>query len=191
MFSSADDARTGTPRARDRDTLAYLEPGSRSWGGIEITDAVAAHRSGFLRYRLEVFAPGTNEAERRDLRFFRRVRVWAAVAALAAEMIVGAALPGAIGILAIAGSYLFVVAYWLHRTSRVRRSIRRASIAVVLRGEPGDVIGDFDLFADCVDSLRELDVLAAAGAVTPAEHELSWSRVYARLAPSENPAHAK
>jgi hypothetical protein len=189
-MSSADNAEAGGFRARSRDPLAYLEPGSRAWGGIDITDAVAAHRSGFLRYRLEVLAPGTNATERRDLRIFRRVRLWGAIAALVAEMLAGSIWPGAVGILAIIGCYLVVVFYWLHRTSRIRRSIRRASIAVVLRGEPGGVIGDFDLFADCVNSLRELDGLSAAGTVSPVAYELSWSRVYSRLDPSSTSAHA-
>jgi hypothetical protein len=189
-MSSADNSEVGGFRARSRDPLAYLEPGSRAWGGINITDAVAAHRSGFLHYRLEVLAPGTNAAERRELRIFRLVRVWGAVAAFVAEMLAGVIWPGGVGILAIIGCYLVVVFYWLHRTSRTRRSIRRASIAVILRGEPGGVIGDFDLFVECVNSLRELDSLSADGTVSPVAYELSWSRVYSRLGPSSNSPHA-
>jgi hypothetical protein len=189
-MSSVDDAEVDRQHSRKRDPLAYLEPGSRAWGGITISDAVAAHRSGFLRYQLEVFAPGTNATERRDLRVFRRVRVWGAIAAIAAEMVVGALLPGAAGILVVAGCYLIVTVYWLRRTSRIRRSIRRTSIAIPLRGEPGAVIGDFDLFADCVTVLGELDTLVAIGTVDPVAHELSWSRVYSRLEPTRNPARA-
>jgi hypothetical protein len=190
MLSSANDAEMGRPRSASRDSLSHLEPGMRAWGGIEVTDAAAAHRSGFLRYRLEMFAPGTNESERRDLLVFRRVRVWGAIAALVLVMIVGAVLPGPVGLVVVVVGYLFAVGYWLRRTSRLRQSIRRTSIAVVLRSEPRDVIGDFDLFAKCASALRELDVLSATGAVNPVAYELSWSRVYSLLEPRENPAHA-
>lgn len=152
------------------------------WGSLDVSDPISAHRSGITRYRLEIFPPGTNSIERRQLRRLRSWRVWAAIAALIGAILIGGWWPGWLGPTFVVALYTVVLAVGLHRTSRLRRATRTVSAAlVVIGGAPPVIEGDFDLLEFCAADLEALDRSRLDGEVTPVDYELEWSRMYQQL----------
>ena len=154
------------------------------WGDLEVSDVVSARRSGVTRYRLEVFPPGTNAAERLSLRRFRQWRVWGALIALVVIFFVGAWWPGWQGPLYIAAVYIAGLILGLHRTGRLRRATRTVIVASTVLGGTTYVEGDLELLESCVTDLERLDDGRRAGTVNALAYELAWSELYRRLEPS-------
>ncbi|WP_422745099.1 DUF6611 family protein [Mycobacterium sp. WMMD1722] len=156
-----------------------LLDGSCEWGGLDIrTD-----RAGFTRYRLVVYPPGIGASERRWLRVYRGWPVWGsalwAVTAIAAHTALG--VPQALGVataVALAGRVVSAYGAGGHR-----HAVRVWS-AVLLAGVPEEsAIGARDRIKRLALPLCHADEAAAAGTITPAQHEWIWWQVYDAMSP--------
>lgn len=154
------------------------------WGSLDVSDPVSASRSGITRYRLEIYPPGTNSLERRQLRRLRGWRVWAAITAVIAAILMGGWWPGWFAPAVIVGVYVVVLFVGLHRTSRLRRATRSVTAALVaIGGSPPLIEGDMQLLEHCALDLEQLDRHRLDGEVTPIDYELEWGRLYGELKP--------
>lgn len=70
--------------------LARLNPYTehRRWGSIDLPDPMMVARTGIARYSLSVFAPGTSEVERHELRVAKRWWIGTAAVTLLGELVV-------------------------------------------------------------------------------------------------------
>lgn len=152
-----------------------------TWGSLEVSDPTSARRSGFTRYRLEIYPPGTNYAERRQLIRFRQWRLWGALAALTGEFMVGTIWSGWQGPLYIAAIYIAGLMLGLQITKRLRRAIHAINVATILVGGSSYVEGDLNLLESCVTEFERLDRERAENRVDPVEYESVWTNLYARL----------
>ena len=153
------------------------------WGSLEISDPASARRSGFTHHRLEVYPPGTDSIERRQLQRFRHWRVWGALAALVADVIVGSAWHGWQAPLFIAVVYLAGLVLGARATRRLRKGIHGLNVATILVGGTTHVEGDLGLLESCVVELEQLDRRRAEGQIDAVEYERIWTRIYVRLQP--------
>ena len=154
------------------------------WGSFEANDPLSARRTGMKRYHLEVFPPGTNATERRELRRFRQWRVWGALIALALDFIIASTWRGWQVPLLIAVVYIAGLMIGLQLTKRVRRAIRNVYVATIRVGGSTVVEGDIVELESCVSELETLDRDRSVSAIGPLEYEAAWARIYARLAPA-------
>jgi hypothetical protein len=153
------------------------------WGSLEISDPASARRSGFTHHRLEVYPPGTDSIERRQLQRFRLWRVWGALAAIVAVVIVGSAWHGWQAPLFIAVVYLAGLMLGAHANKRLRQGIHTLNVATILVGGTTHVEGDIGLLESCVVELEQLDRRRAEGQIGPVEYERVWTKIYLRLEP--------
>jgi len=152
-----------------------------TWGSLEVSDPTSARRSGMTRYRLEIFPPGTNYAERRQLIRFRQWRLWGAFAALTGAFLVGSIGSGWQVPLYIAATYIAGLMLGLQMTQRLRKAIHTVSAATIRVGGSPYVEGDLNLLENCVNEFERLDRERAENRVDPVEYESVWTNLYARL----------
>jgi hypothetical protein len=138
-------------------------------------------RTGIARYSLSVFAPGTTEIERHDLRVAKRWWFGTAGVTLLAELIVVSAGLGLTTASVVALAGVAACWYWLARTRNIRRSTRTLHVAIVMAGSPREVIGDAALFGECRRELDRVDGDQSSASLAPVESEAIWSAVYDRL----------
>jgi hypothetical protein len=177
-------ARRARPAGTERRS-AFLMPYSefRSWGRLDLPDPVHVARTGIARYRLRVYAPGTNETERRELTIAKRWWFGAAMVTLFGEALLASPASGTPTAPLIALAGLAVAWYWLARTRTIRRNTRTLRVAVVMAGGSREVVGDAALFGECRRQLALVDSGASAPQLTPVESEAIWATVYERLDP--------
>jgi hypothetical protein len=132
---------------------------------------------------LEVFPPGTDAIERRQLQRFRQWRVWGALTALVADVVVGSAWHGWQAPLFIAAVYLAGLVIGAHATKRLRKGIHTLNVATILVGGTTHAEGDLALLESCVVELEQLDRGHAEGQIGPVEYERAWTNIYVRLQP--------
>jgi hypothetical protein len=159
--------------------LHDLVEGRREWGVIEIPQHVT--RTGWDRYSLTVYPPGTNTAERRALTFLRRWPLGGALGVVIAELILGAIWPSAAVFAVLVGIYLVGLVTAFVRTNGLRRRVRRLVVAVVRVAGGVEVVGDRKLFEQSVSALEDLDGRMSAGRLSVAQYEAEWAVVYNRL----------
>jgi hypothetical protein len=176
----------GEPADTDRRASRYQS----IWGSFEVNDPVSARRSGMKRYHLEILPPGTNSAERRQLRRFRQWRLWGALVALVGQFLIGETLHSWQAPLYIAFAYLAGLAFGLQLTRRVRSAIHSLNVGAILVGGSTFVEGDIWLLENCVSEFEALDRNRLESSIGPVEYEAGWARLYARLAPAARPAAA-
>ena len=158
----------------------YIE--DRQWGRLERPDPMSVARTGIARYRLSVYAPGTSDHERGELVAARRWWLGSTVITLVAEFVVLSSGAGYQSAAVVALGGLAASWYWLARTRRIRRNTRTLRVAVVVAGEPREVIGDATLFAECCRRLAIVDNGGAnATVISPVDRETIWAEVYERL----------
>jgi hypothetical protein len=153
------------------------------WGSLEVSDLATARRSGVTRYRLEIFPPGTNSVERRELLRFRQWRLWGALAALLGEFLVGTIWPGWMGPIYIAVAYIAALMFGLQLTKRLRKSLRGVTVATILAGGSTYTEGEMGLLQSCVADFERLDREYAEGLISPVQYESAWANLYARVLP--------
>lgn len=151
------------------------------WGSLEVSDPASARRSGLTRYRLEIFPPGTNVEERRQLLRFRQWRLWGALVAVIASFLTEAWWPGWQWPLYVAVVYIAGLVLGMHMTGGLRRATRTLTVATMALGGSTYVEGDLVLLESCVTDLEELDGDRRDGGVTPLAYEVAWSELYGRL----------
>jgi hypothetical protein len=178
-------SRNPEARIADRDgRSSLLSPYVQhwEWGRIDLPDPVHTTRSGIARYRLAVYAPGTNDVERRDLAMARRWWFGDASITVVAELAIAASHAG-VGTASLIGLVgLFTAWYWLARTRQIRQGTRILRVGVVMVGAR-EVMGDAALFGECRRELVKMEESVRSGACTPTEREAVWATVYNRMAP--------
>jgi hypothetical protein len=151
------------------------------WGSLEVSDVASARRSGLTRYRLEVFPPGTNFAERHQLTRFRQWRLWGAFAALMGEFLLGGIWHGWQVPLCLAGIYLAGLLVGARATRRLRTATHALHVATATVGGSTYVEGDLDLLERCVTEFERLEGERVERHIEPVEYESVWTRIYVLL----------
>jgi hypothetical protein len=163
-----------------KDTLRIVLEGRSAWGTIEVPNLADITRRGWGRYRLTVYPPGTNAAERRRLGFYRAWAGWGALAALLAE-IVFADLRSPRALVAIAVVYLAGAVAGNVRSRRLRAELRQVSVIVTCLAGDTRTIGEPQLLRRSLTRLEELDEASHAGRLGPVQFEAGWAEVYNSL----------
>lgn len=170
-----DDQRTDSGLLR-RGWLRLLD-GDRPWGSIDIRP----DRFGVTRYRLVVYPPGISESERRRVRVARGWPLWGALAWIVCEITLSnmtapwTALAMSTAVYACSGLAAVAMA------GSVRTRVRTMA-AMVMAGhhDPASAATRHKLetFASV---LMEADERHKRGQLSPAEHEMTWWRVYDQM----------
>jgi hypothetical protein len=172
-----DNERTGSG-VLHRGLLRLLD-GDRLWGSID----VIPDRFGMTRYRLVVYPPGISESERRRVRVARGWPLWGALVWVVGEIwlshVTGPGTALTISTAAYLGAGLVAVAMAGAARTRVR-----TMAAMVMAGyhDPASAAARDKLEA-LAGVLIEADERLVRGQLTPAEHELTWWRVYDQMEP--------
>ncbi|HET6734813.1 DUF6611 family protein [Mycobacterium sp.] len=170
-----DDERADSGLLR-RGWLRVLD-GDRPWGSIDITP----DRFGVTRYQLVVYPPGISESERRRVRVARGWPLWGALVWVVCELALTnmtgpwAALAISTAVFACSG----VAAMAMAGDARTRV---RTMAALVMAGhhDPASAATRHKL-ETLASTLMEADDRRKRGQLTPAEHELTWWRVYDQM----------
>lgn len=165
-----------------RDGLRTIVEGKRPWGAIDIPSAIS--RSGWDRYTLTVYPPGTNSSERRLLTFNRQWRVWGIPVVLIIGAVFGTAVLAGAAAIVIFAIYVAGIVVGLIATRKLRKRVRRLIVAAVIVGGGIQTYGSRALFESSVETLDSLDSRLRLGYLTPAQYEAGWSAVYEALDPA-------
>lgn len=164
-----------------KSALSVALEGHHPWGTLDVPNPVDLGRRGWGRYRLRVYPPGTNVAERRALTFQRRWPAGGGIAALFAELIVGTLwAPTALTALII-GAYVVGIIVGAVSTRRVRHLVRTLTVVVTELSGERHRFGDAALYESSVRRLLELDRRMHAGEIVRVQHEAGWAVVYNSL----------
>ncbi len=165
------DGRPGGTIAR---AMTRIFEGPHPWGLYEVN----ASRSGVVHYRLTVFPPGTNAAERRALARARDWPVVGAVAALVAIMIFGESLGPAFTTFAALAVYAIGVVWTRLRSRGIRSAVRSVDAVQVYDGVRNVTRGELGRILVAVATLRTLDEDERAGRIDEVGYEARWAAVY-------------
>jgi hypothetical protein len=155
-----------------------LLDGARPWGFFD----VMVGRYGLQRYRLVVFPPGINVADRRLLRLWRAWPVGGGLLAVLVAMLIGGVVaPADVTFLVAAAAYLGVGAVLFVLTAGARAGVRSMSL-VLLTGyvEPDERQARRD-WEKLVIVLTRADSMLHSGAIDFTQHETLWWQVYDSL----------
>ena len=161
--------------------LTIALEGHHPWGTLDVPNPVDLGRRGWGNYRLRVYPPGTNAAERRALTFHRRWPVAAGIAALFAELIVGTLWQPGVVTVGIVAVYFAGLGYGLATTRRLRHRVRSITVVVTELSGERHRFGDTVLYEASVRHLLELDRRMSAGEIVHVQHEAGWAVVYNSL----------
>ena len=153
--------------------------GRRPWGSLDISPT----RYGVTRYRLTVFPPGIDSAERRLLRAWRAWPTWGAVLWLLIQLALGSVASPATAFILSTTVYLGIGAVLFGRVASVRAQVRGVCV-VRMAGFP-DPQGAA-LYAELrslAAALDDADTRLQQGGLSAAGHEAAWWQVYDRLRP--------
>jgi hypothetical protein len=169
------DERTGSGLLR-RGLLRVLD-GDRPWGSIDIRP----DRFGVTRYRLVVYPPGISESERRRVRVARGWPLWGALLWVVGEIWLSQVTGPWTAVTFSTAAYLGagVVAVAMAGAARTRV---RTMAAMVMVGQPDPVsVAARDKLETLAGTLLEADERVKRGALSPAEHEMTWWQVYDQM----------
>ncbi|MBK4346119.1 DUF6611 family protein [Lacisediminihabitans changchengi] len=169
--------------------LAFALEGHHPWGTLDVANPVDLARRGWGEYRLRVYPPGTNAAERRALTFHRRWPVCGGIAALFAELILGTLWVPSVVTVIILSLYFSGIAVGLAGTRGLRQQVRSITVVVTELSGERHRFGDVALYEASVRHLLELDRRMSAGEIVHVQHEAGWAVVYNSLEsmPLKNP----
>ena len=162
--------------ATDRPSLLRrLSGGDHPWGSYE----TVVGRFGVRRCRLLIYPPGTQTAERCQLRAWRAWPTGGAVVGFLTVMITGGTTSSpAMVVISAVTVYLVVAAALFVLTGSARKQVRLVSLTLF----PGDVDAaeqeKFTGLAALASALTRADRLLAEGVISPVEHEAVWWQAY-------------
>jgi hypothetical protein len=172
-----------TPRSTFSTTITkavhLVVDGEFAWGTIERPNAGTMGRTGWGHFRIAVYPPGTNLAERRAMTFARR---WPYVGVIV-SLLVAIALNSDWGFVVGAGVFVAVLLVSRGITSQLRHLTRQIHVSVAVAGGAREVYGDADLFTQTADAFANLDERMLAGDLTPVQYEAGWADIYNALEP--------
>ena len=164
-----------------RSALTRLLEGRYLWGDFR---SGPPSRTGWLDYRLTVYPPGTNAAERRALQFWYS---WPLVGALLSFLTFAAAggkIRPEILVPTVAICYLAGILFGWVRTRGIRAGVRRLYVAQFPDNGKLTTLGEAASLGAAVRTLMDLDARLSAGELTRLEYENGWWAVYDSLEPS-------
>jgi hypothetical protein len=175
--------RTTAPRVQHRNVnkrgvvVRALE-GRYRWGDFRVG---TPGRTGWVTYRLSVYPPGTNAAERRTLQFWYSWPSIGALICLLAFAVLGdriapLILVSAAGVVYVGG----IVAGWA-LTRRVRPAVIRLNVAQFPDNGDIQTLGDLTTLSTAVHALRSMDERRWDGKLTELGYEREWWSVYELL----------
>jgi hypothetical protein len=174
-----------------RSALTRLLEGKYLWGDFR---SGPPGRTGWLNYRLTVYPPGTNAAERRALQFWYSWPLVGALLSIVTFALAGGKIRPEVLIPAVAVGYLAGILVGWVLTRGIRGAVRRLYVAQFPDNGRITTLGDAATLGRAVSTLTELDERLAAGEVTMLEYESGWWSVYDSLeesAPEPHPSAAR
>ena len=141
-------------------------------------------RTGWRNYRLTVYPPGTNAAERRSLQFWYSWPLVGALLSIVTVVVAGGEVRPELLIPAVAFGYLAGILVGGVLTRGIRGAVRRLYVAQFPENGRITTLGDVATLGRAVSALTELDERLSAGEVTMLEYENQWWSVYDSLEPS-------
>lgn len=170
-----------------KQSVRNLREGKYRWGTIEAASPVDVGRRGWGRYRLVVFPPGTNSAERRALSFRRRWPLVGAVIGIVAETVLTNFLPIALVTVVVLGGYAAGIIGSFLATRQFHGRILTVNAVMTVVGGDTRLFGQAGLLNASLATLDELDRALDAGELTEIQYELGWAAVYNAI--EAEPAH--
>lgn len=161
-----------------RPLLTRLLDGDQRWGSLD----VVSNRFGVTTFRLVVYPPGITGVERRRLRVWRGWPLWGATLWVLCELLL-VQLVGpwtALGMSTTA----FVVsgAVALHLAGGARSEVRTLRVSLARGHEDLRARAVAATISRLTHAMADADDRLAEGAITVAEHEMVWWRVYRHMA---------
>jgi hypothetical protein len=160
---------------------AVVLDGSHDWGSIDVSPT----RHGVTQYRLVLFPPGLDIAERRLLRAWRAWPTWGAVVWVASQIVLGSFLTPATAFAASTVAYLASGAVLFARVAELRTRVLTLSVVRIAGYPDPQSTTMFTELKSLVATLCQADAQRALGQSSPAEHEAIWWQVYDRLAQNQ------
>jgi hypothetical protein len=165
-------------READRWRSLMLD-GRRPWGSLDISPT----RRGVTRYRLTVFPPGIDPAERRLLRAWRAWPTWGAMLWLLAQIILGSVASPAVAFTMSTAAYLGIGAVLFGRVASVRGQVRRMCVIRIAGFADPRTAALYAELCSLAAALDDADARLQQGVLSAAGHEAAWWQVYDRLGP--------
>jgi uncharacterized protein DUF6611 len=161
-----------------RRAVLHVLDGPHRWGSIEIR----ADRFGVTRFRLVVYPPGLTDADRRALRIWRGWPLWGALLWIACEMWLShltgpwPALAASTLVSLSAGAVAAVLA------GEVRTRVHTLVVTVLTGHYDSRTLAMRTRLQSLAGTLIDADACLDERAISPAEYELIWWRVYDQVA---------
>jgi hypothetical protein len=162
----------------ERRWWSRLLDGAHQWGSFD----AAVGRYGVRRYRLIIYPPGSNAADRRLARLWRGWPLTGAVLGLLAIMLLGnmAASPDRVLGYPVA-AYVGIGALVFLRAGPARLQVRSLSILLMPNRADARERCKYIEWQNLVRMLTRADQMLKTGAISPVEHEATWWEAYERL----------
>lgn len=183
--NTAPATRNRQPGATIGAIITRLLEGAHPWGTIRIG---TPDRWGWQQFRLAMYPPGTNSAERRALNFNRNWPLLGSLLCFMVMIALGAAISPAVAGAIAAALWLAGIALGAATTRKTRSATRYVSALIVPKDGKRAVIGELDAIVDAHDDLTQLDQQHTAGLIDEVGYEAGWAAVYRRLATAQRPA---
>ncbi len=151
--------------------------GRRTWGALD----VSLTRHGVTRFRLTVFPPGIDPADRRLLRAWRGWPSWGAVLWLLTQVLLGGSTTPATAFGIATALYLGIGAVLFARVASVRGHVRGLCVVRIAGYADPRAAATYAQLRALAAELDDLDARLRAGALSAVEHEAAWWRVYDQL----------
>ncbi|WP_411699482.1 DUF6611 family protein [Conyzicola sp.] len=152
--------------------------GDQLWGRVDVASSA---RSLCARYRVVVYPPGTNSAERRQLTFYRNWPVAGALIAMAAMVAAGVLVSSTSAVAVAICVYLAGFVVGGSRSRLLRERCRTVEAGFLFQPDATLSAGRPDLLAATMRQFHALDLARHAGAVDAAQYEARWAEIYNTL----------
>ncbi|AEV73930.1 hypothetical protein MycrhN_3407 [Mycolicibacterium rhodesiae NBB3] len=148
--------------------------GERLWGSVEIRP----DRFGVKRYRLAVYPPGMNAAERRRVRVARGWPLWGAAVWILTEIALSQSTGPWTALAISTAAVLSAGAVTMVMAGEPRRRIRTMHACSMAGFDDPVTVATVKKIRIFAGRLLEADDALNDARLTPAEHEMLWWRVY-------------
>ena len=165
-------------KVNKRGVVVRALEGRYLWGDFRVG---TPGRTGWVTYRLSVYPPGTNGAERRALQFWYSWPLVGALLCLVAFATVGQAIGPSVLVPAAIVVYLGGVVTGWALTRRLRPGVIQLNVAQFPDNGDIQTLGDLATLSKAVGRLRSMDERRSAAGVSELDYEQEWWAVYESL----------
>jgi hypothetical protein len=177
-----DDRKRSEPTPAVRRRTSILD-GRRTWGALEVSPT----RHGVTRFRLTVFPPGIDPADRRLLRAWRGWPSWGAVLWLLTQVLLGGSTTPAVAFGLATALYLGIGAVLFARVASVRGQVRGLCVLRIAGYADPRAAASYAQLCSLAAALDDIDARLHQGALTAVEHEAAWWHLYDQLGDQLDP----